>query len=168
MPRYSRKQRQVSTVCYALVASSRSHCRFPADLMECQLLYLLDYDLRIEESELLEHFGLFLNFRPAVSAMGPGRLRERRTPSLESVGSSSSGSDSSSSPLPLTPSSETGPAYPTMAPTSRQYAYGKGVATPEASPPSRRTRIGKYFAGRIDRSRSIDAAMHADGVTIMQ
>ncbi|CAD6565026.1 MAG: hypothetical protein CYPHOPRED_005029 [Cyphobasidiales sp. Tagirdzhanova-0007] len=139
------------------------------NLMECQLLYLLDYDLRIEESELLEHFGPFLTFRKVSntsSTQSASRLRDRRTPSLESVGSSSSGSDSSSSPLPRTPSNEI-PPQPTTA--TKQIVYSKSMPTPEPSPPSRRNRIGKYFTtGRTDRSRSFDASMMVDGVTIVQ
>lgn len=135
------------------------------NLMECQLLYLLDYDLRIEESELLEHFGPFLNFRKASTAnstqSSPSRLRDRRTPSLESVGSSSSGSDSASSPLPKTPSSE----IPPRSTATKQSLYSN--PTPEPSPPARRIRIGKYFSGRTDRSRSIDASALVDGVTVI-
>ena len=131
------------------------------NLMECQLLYLLDYDLRIEESELLEHFEPFLHVRkPATMVMPspPSRLRERRTPSLESVSSNSSGSDSSSSPLPRTPTDEIRPVIST-----KQVYYSKGLPSPaeEVSPVSRRHRIGKYF-----RSRSIDAAMAGDNVAI--
>jgi len=163
------------------------------NLMECQLLYLLDYDLRIEESELLEHFAPFLNYRkpapPAAPAMQlqtpPSRLRDRRTPSLESV-SSSSGSDSSASPLPRTPSSETLPSASIMASKQLQLQQAlanypqrsmmhvpssKGLPTPEPSPPSRRNRLGKYFStGRTDRSRSMDAtsSVTVDGVTYIQ
>lgn len=130
------------------------------NLMECQLLYLLDYDLRIEESELLEHFEPFLTVRkPAAMVVPtpPSRLRERRTPSLESVSSNSSGSDASSSPLPRTPTDEVRPVI-----SAKQVYYSKGLPTPETSPPSRRMqRIGKYF-----RSRSIDAAMAADDVAM--
>lgn len=137
--------------------------------MECQLLYLLDYDLRIEESELLEHFAPFLNFRSAPSAIhasSPTRLRERRTPSLESVGSSSS-SDSSLSPQPKTPSNEVPPSISVSKPTTIHYS--KGLPTPEPSPPARRKGLSKYFGGRTHRSRSIDSAMTtSDGVTIIQ
>jgi hypothetical protein len=137
-----------------------------SDLMECQLLYLLDYDLRIEESELLEHFAPFLNFRTAPAAMSsPTRLRERRTPSLESVGSSS-GSDSSLSPQPKTPSNEVPPSIAISKPAMH---YSKGLPTPEPSPPSRRKGLSKYFSGRTHRSRSIDSAMTtSEGVTIIQ
>lgn len=135
--------------------------------MECQLLYLLDYDLRIEESELLEHFAPFLNFRSAasMSAASPTRLRERRTPSLESVGSSS-GSDSSLSPQPKTPLNEVPPSIAVSKPSAHHYA--KGLPTPEPSPPARRKGLSKYFGGRTHRSRSIDSAMvTSDGVTII-
>jgi hypothetical protein len=36
--------------------------------MECQLLYLLDYDLRIDESELIEHFSPFFKKTTLVSS----------------------------------------------------------------------------------------------------
>jgi hypothetical protein len=128
------------------------------NLMECQLLYLLDYDLRIEESELLEHFEPFLNVRkPSTMVLPspPSRLRDRRTPSLESVSSNSSGSDASS-PLPRTPTDEVRPVI------STKHYYSKGLPTPEPSPrETTRHRIGKYF-----RSRSIDASMAVDDVAI--
>lgn len=133
------------------------------NLMECQLLYLLDYDLRIEESELLEHFEPFLTVRKPTAMIlpsPPSRLRERRTPSLESVSSNSSGSDASSSPLPRTPTDEVRPVIST-----KQAYQVKGMPTPPISPPSSRRsathRIGKYF-----RSRSIDASMAIDDVAI--
>lgn len=57
------------------------------NLMEKQLLYLLDYDLRIEEEELLAHFSPFFRFREDRSEAGrremylrgcsAGRERER-------------------------------------------------------------------------------------------
>jgi hypothetical protein len=36
--------------------------------MECQLLYLLDYDLRIEEAELIHHFAPFFKKTTLVSS----------------------------------------------------------------------------------------------------
>lgn len=155
------------------------------NLMECQLLYLLDYDLRIEESELLEHFAPFLTYGGPAASVAPrkqsapaavtlpatpsptSRLRDRRTPSLESVNSNSSGSDSSSSPgQPRTPLDEMAVVRPSLAAINTKHAqlsYSKGLPTPEPSPvapsaTSRRHRIGKYF-----RSRSIDAAMAGNG-----
>ena len=56
MPGYSRLQRPVSPVDTRLLYLADQ--TFP-DLMECQLLYLLDYDLRIDETELIEHFSPF-------------------------------------------------------------------------------------------------------------
>lgn len=163
----SPKQRPVSLPCFGcLPLAARLTQNLLLDLMECQLLYLLDYDLRIEESELLEHFAPFLNFRTAPAAISPSaRLRERRTPSLESVGSSS-GSDASLSPQPKTPSNE---IPPSMAVASRPTThYSKGLPTPEPSPPTRRKGLSKYFSGRTHRSRSIDSAMtSSDGVTII-
>jgi hypothetical protein len=57
------------------------------NLMEKQLLYLLDYDLRIEEEELLHHFSPFFRFREERAEAGrremylrgcsAGRERER-------------------------------------------------------------------------------------------
>ncbi|GAA5919949.1 hypothetical protein JCM1841_000064 [Sporobolomyces salmonicolor] len=44
------------------------------NLMERQLLFLLDFDLRIDESELLEHFAPFLPRQPVASTSSPLRI----------------------------------------------------------------------------------------------
>lgn len=64
------------------------------NLMEKQLLYLLDYDLRIEEEELLHHFAPFFRFREERAEAGrremylrgssAGRERERYARASES------------------------------------------------------------------------------------
>lgn len=92
-------------------------------LMEKQLLYLLDYDLRMTEEDLLFHFRPFLAtptyLHPlALSPDFPG-LKER-VPSLESCGSSSP----ATSPYPVTPNRR---------PTGRM-DYKVNLPTPSASP----------------------------------
>jgi hypothetical protein len=68
-------------------------------LMEKQLLYLLDYDLRMTEDELIIHFQPFLNYGPHPHA-APVVLQHiaSRVPSLESCSSSPP-----TSPYPVTP-----------------------------------------------------------------
>ena len=79
-------------------------------LMEKQLLYLLDFDLRMTELELIRHFTPFLprrhhrRARLDVPISAPSTPMTARAPSLDSCPSSGSSSGSStSSPYPLTP-----------------------------------------------------------------
>ncbi|GAA5870334.1 hypothetical protein JCM1840_004695 [Sporobolomyces johnsonii] len=51
------------------------------NLMERQLLFLLDFDLRIDESELLEHFAPFLPRQPVASTSSPLRVHTSSAPS---------------------------------------------------------------------------------------
>jgi hypothetical protein len=94
-------------------------------LMEKQLLYLLDYDLRMSEDELLLHFAPFLPKPRATSAattLGVGRPHHAmRMPSLESCASSVG-----DSPMPVTPKRGASIAIP-----------AHGLATPSPSPTRR-------------------------------
>ncbi|GAA5931587.1 cyclin family protein [Sporobolomyces koalae] len=53
------------------------------NLMERQLLFLLDFDLRMDEQELLEHFEPFLPCRPVASTSSAERYHQAR---VERVG----------------------------------------------------------------------------------
>lgn len=100
--------------------------------MERQLLFLLDFDLRMDEPELLEHFQPFLR-RPvaSTSTASPYRPRQESRPSL-------SGS--------ITP-----PAYPTT--PRRSSAKGpsgaEGLLTPSPSP----TRPSQHSQSNVSRQR---------------
>jgi hypothetical protein len=105
------------------------------NLMEKQLLYLLDYDLRMTEDQLLEAFAVFLP-RPTstLCAPAPSYSRELRVPSLEP---SSAATSPSSSPYPVTPSSRRSGNTPSPPPAlksrssfnflSKSYDSGKAV-----------------------------------------
>ena len=96
-------------------------------LMEKQLLYLLDYDLRMTEDELCFHFQPFMKRRvPAHMGSFSSLARptlSHRIPSLESCGSSPA-----ASPYPVTP----------KRPSRSQAEYAKGsipsMPTPSPSP----------------------------------
>lgn len=81
--------------------------------MERQLLFLLDYDLRMEESELLIHFAPFLHTPVASTSSLKPRAIETRT------------------------TSPTSTSYPST-PTRRQATCDVGLLTPSPSP-TRRT-----------------------------
>ncbi|KAM0786001.1 hypothetical protein ACM66B_006819 [Microbotryomycetes sp. NB124-2] len=130
------------------------------EVMERQLLALLDFDLRIDESELLEHFAPFLEpvnvwetdafgFVP-VSLESLGEPREKRSRSSSTVSSTSSMECDKPMPAPL----------PTPPPTSRRSSCAsiRGLVsahhTPASVPLSRRdsTISNLSFSRRISLS----------------
>ncbi|GAA94131.1 uncharacterized protein L969DRAFT_93514 [Mixia osmundae IAM 14324] len=97
------------------------------NLMESQLLQLLDYDLRMSEEELLVHFRPFLRQAVPVTAaaLGGRPLADRRMPSLESCGSTSTFASSACPPTPRR--------------VSQHHAYSKPAVPTPGNSPMRRT-----------------------------
>ncbi|KAL8277043.1 hypothetical protein RQP46_010577 [Phenoliferia psychrophenolica] len=88
------------------------------NLMERQLLFLLDFDLRMDEPELLEHFQPFLRRPVASTSAAPSFRTARQSESRPSLTGS------------ITP-----PAYPTTPRRSTKAPSGaEGLLTPSPSP----------------------------------
>ena len=96
--------------------------------MERQLLFLLDYDLRMEESELLEHFRPFMRQPTAsTSAAGGAMPMYTRRPSLAGRPN-----------LPPTPQETPASLYPsTPRRGSLAHVKSSGMVTPSPSPTRR-------------------------------
>ncbi|KAM0750344.1 hypothetical protein T439DRAFT_314709 [Meredithblackwellia eburnea MCA 4105] len=100
------------------------------NLMERQLLFLLDFDLRMEEPELLHHFQPFLRRPMASTSSGSFRARVEARPSVTTAP----------------------PSYPT---TPRRASNGKGPSGAEGllTPPPSASRSSSSHRGRSPSSR---------------
>lgn len=100
-------------------------------LMEKQLLYLLDYDLRMTEDELVFHFQPFMRPSREQSFSGVHRpTLAHRMPSLESC----TGSSPATSPYPVTPRRGSRSGYLNQDAQLNKHGVSSYLPTPSPSP----------------------------------
>ncbi|SGY17863.1 BQ5605_C015g07919 [Microbotryum silenes-dioicae] len=120
------------------------------NLMERQLLFLLDYDLRIVEEELVEHFAPFLRRPVASTSRHP--YRESTRPSV------SSASASMNAVAPRTPSRRSSTA-------TTQKGRETGLLTPSPTPGRRSSNATSSTSASSSRRPSVISSQHRPRVS---